>query len=617
MYKISVLNGSAETVIHYPNPDVGVPHVIQAPYILKLSQASNVTPRIGPENPGFNIIYPRKTLIHVTDTRDNEIVYRGRALYPQKKMDGSGEHYIDWVCEDELGYLNDTNMRTWNIQSLDVYDFISQLISKHNALTTSDKQFTLGNVEISGTVTYQCNFETPLALLTDQCVNKLGGQLQVRTENGIRYLDYLTTIGQTHVNSVKLGQNMLDMALEQNNVDKFGTRIIPIGKDNLTIVSVNNNLDYIQDDNAVNQFGVIELVVQYKDIDDAATLFSTAKADLSNYTQVLNKFECSAADLNKLDPTIESFGLGDDIPFTNPIFGMNAEIYSISEIDGDFTTPYDMKLTFANRLGRMTERMQEVQATSTLVQSLLSNNNQIASYFLDGTINALKNKIVASGAYQHATVLEDGGTLYENTDSTSPDYGAIYIGPGIISIASAKDSSGNWKWTAFGTGAGFTADLIVAGTMLANRIKGGQLSSIDGSLTVDLENGHFTLRASDTGNIGLDFINRSIDFYSLITANKKIGTVQTEMSADATQDIVNIGLAQGTNFSISIGGIDVFTINKDSNGNYSISTSLPLYPNNILNVYKAGNGSVTKNGTIDLGNGHSITVESGLIVGWN
>lgn len=43
-------------------------------------------------------------------------------------------------------------------------------------------------------------------------------------------------------------------------------------------------------------------------------------------------------------------------------------------------------------------------------------------------------------------------------------------------IAGERTEDGKgWKWSTFGTGKGFYADFIVAGTMLADRIKGGTL----------------------------------------------------------------------------------------------------------------------------------------------
>lgn len=47
---------------------------------------------------------------------------------------------------------------------------------------------------------------------------------------------------------------------------------------------------------------------------------------------------------------------------------------------------------------------------------------------------------------------------------------AMYIGGGKFAISNKKDSQGNWIWTTFGTGDGFVADNIVAGSLKGGRV---------------------------------------------------------------------------------------------------------------------------------------------------
>lgn len=66
--------------------------------------------------------------------------------------------------------------------------------------------------------------------------------------------------------------------------------------------------------------------------------------------------------------------------------------------------------------------------------------------------------------------------LFEDLDPDSPTFGAMCLGTLGFEIASERTADGrDWKWSTFGTGQGFFADFIVAGTMLADRIKGGTL----------------------------------------------------------------------------------------------------------------------------------------------
>lgn len=67
--------------------------------------------------------------------------------------------------------------------------------------------------------------------------------------------------------------------------------------------------------------------------------------------------------------------------------------------------------------------------------------------------------------------------LFEDLNPDSPTFGAMCLGSMGFEIASKRTSDGkDWIWSTFGTGQGFFADYIIAGTMLADRIYGGTLT---------------------------------------------------------------------------------------------------------------------------------------------
>lgn len=68
----------------------------------------------------------------------------------------------------------------------------------------------------------------------------------------------------------------------------------------------------------------------------------------------------------------------------------------------------------------------------------------------------------------------------------------IYIGAGKIAIANSKESDGSWNWRTFGTGEGFTADLIRTG-----RLEGGKVRW-------NLENGVMQIGDESTGSLVYD-----------------------------------------------------------------------------------------------------------------
>ena len=159
-----------------------------------------------------------------------------------------------------------------------------------------------------------------------------------------------------------------------------------------------------------------------------------------------------------------------------PMGGLDIEV-RVMEVEEQYDfdlKPIQTNVTLASLNKDITDTIVQFNDTQKRVNKAITDGGSVRTSVLEGPIDTLKNMLLASGSYQTAEVREDQGYLLENNDETSPDFGALYIGPGIMAIANSKDSNGNWQWRSFGTGNGFTADEIIAGTMLADRIRGGK-----------------------------------------------------------------------------------------------------------------------------------------------
>ena len=75
---------------------------------------------------------------------------------------------------------------------------------------------------------------------------------------------------------------------------------------------------------------------------------------------------------------------------------------------------------------------------------------------------------------------------------------AIQLKGGGFRIAKDLLGDGSWNWRTFGTGAGFVADYIIAGNLLADLITTGTISDRTGSNYWDLDSGEFRLAATAT-----------------------------------------------------------------------------------------------------------------------
>lgn len=123
---------------------------------------------------------------------------------------------------------------------------------------------------------------------------------------------------------------------------------------------------------------------------------------------------------------------------------------------------------------------QDVTSTVNRVESAIRPDGSVIGQQVQGIINGIKAQMKAqTSVAKKATVR---AVLMEDTDPDSPNFGAMCLGTMGFQIAGKRTADGrDWDWTTFGTGQGFVADLIVAGTMLADRIRGGTLAAGGGS----------------------------------------------------------------------------------------------------------------------------------------
>lgn len=377
MYQVIILNGDVETVIHYPSSDVNDPHLDELPLTEGLSTAGHMEFNMYRNNPGYNKISDLVTRVKIKDVRDDSIRFTGRVFTQSEEMDSSGKIYKKITCEGALGFLNDTNQRANTFITSDVRTFITQILNDHNSKVDSHKQIQVGNINVTDNVAHTCEFKTTLAEILE-VKEKVGGHIRVREVNNIIYLDWLTDFNAGLVD-IKLGINMKDMIIHKD-ITSFGTRIIPIGANNLTIASVNNGYDYIEDASSKYVYGVIEKIVEYKDITDANVLMQTCISDLSKHSQPLYILESSALDLSFLSGNkVEQFVLGTNLHLVNEVMAVDS-VYKIVGLDVDLLKPYNPKLTISNSPVKLTTAINDLRKSSIQKESVM-NGVQVGNEF--------------------------------------------------------------------------------------------------------------------------------------------------------------------------------------------------------------------------------------------
>ncbi|MBV4429366.1 phage tail protein, partial [Clostridium tyrobutyricum] len=359
MYKISIINDNVETIVHYPDPKA--PKIIDSKLNMKRSQAGSLSFTLYPNNPGYDLVHRFTTKVKVTDVRDNTDIFTGRVLTSVNEMADGGLVTKEVICEGAMNYLNDTRVGSEIYEDKTPQEVITEFLNAHNNSGIEDyKKVYPGTINVGDWLFFTSDFETTLEAIQKYVANENKGVLQFRTENGVNYLDYLNNAPVDKIVEINLGENLKSLSVDDSSV--FGTRIIPVGANGLTIENVNDGKNYLEDSVAVAKYGIIYQKAEYSDIEDDEQLKTECQADLPQYTQPTGSLEMSALDLSTLTgiPT-DSIDITTSVHIICPVLGVD-DIYKVVEMDVDLTQPWNPSLTLSNKPSSIESSINDIQS---------------------------------------------------------------------------------------------------------------------------------------------------------------------------------------------------------------------------------------------------------------
>ena len=405
MYEVKLINGKEERIINAVSTSLNAPR-ITGTCKFGINTIDNFTFSILSNNYGYNYIYNIKTLVEILNTKTNEIVFKGRVLLSTPAMKNNGLFSKNVVCESELGYLMDSIQPYGEYHNISVKGFLELIINNHNSQVSEDKKFTVGvvNVEDPNDSLYRyLNYEKTLDTIKDKLIDRLGGELHIRHENGVRYLDYLKSIGEKKTTEIRLSKNLLTIEQERDPSDVI-TRLIPLGaklensEERLTISSVNNGSIYIDDEEAIKEFGIIVDTETWDNVTVAENLLRKGKEYLSANNKIRKKHDISALDLFTINLDIESFEVGNTHRVVNPIMGIDEDL-RIIEKTLDINAPQNSRLVIGDKFEDIKEyqlkslknekNINKVQDTVNSTVQVIGNVNVT----LDKTVTSLNDTI--------------------------------------------------------------------------------------------------------------------------------------------------------------------------------------------------------------------------------
>lgn len=489
MHAVTITNGVEKTTIHSDNLDrISAGKVVKA-----VNAVDSFTFTIYPDNAGYDKLKPLTTSVTVTDDSTGKDVFIGRVLKCPDSMDEQGLICKSVTCEGRLGWLYDSVQPYAEYKVVGVRTVLASFISKHNAQVGDDKQISVGQVTVTGenNYTYSVNWVSTMDAISEQLVEKFGGEIQLRDQDGKVYIDYLEHIGHGTDTKIELAVNLKTISREVDETSVI-TRLYPLGakatdsEKRLTIGSVNGGKDYIEDSALVAKYGVISGTQTWDDVTQASILKTKATAYLKSANKAKKQYKITAVDLSTIDMNFEQFELGCWYRVVNPLMEIDEDLRIIG-ITINLDNPEQSELTFGDKFETMTGFMTaKTKSLQTAIDDSEFRNRQVIDSKIE---NATK---LITGA-------EGGHVILDPTEK--PERILIMDTADINTCKSCiqlnKNGLGFWKSSDGGSAKDgpYTNAWTIDGNLVASFITALTLTGLK------INNGSGTFKVDENGNV--------------------------------------------------------------------------------------------------------------------
>jgi hypothetical protein len=309
-----------------------------------------------PGHPAYSLFTEYKTIVEVY--RDGLVQFRGRALYPVDNF----HNQRTVVCEGELCFFQDAVSRPYLYQDSPAAVFAA-VVGTYNDQVEPAKRFKVGEVTVTDPNDYirvESEAAEPVMDTLSKLLSRCGGYIIFTTdpEDGARVINWYASLEYRSSQVIEFGENLLDFSRSGANTS-LATAVLPYGaKDSstgqrITIESVNNGLDYIQDDEAVALRGFIIKPVVWDDVSQPANLLRKAQEWLATNRYIITSLHLSALDLSYMDKSIDDYQVGDRIRVRSKPHKVD-EDFLLTDRTEDLLNPANSKITLGKELSTLT-----------------------------------------------------------------------------------------------------------------------------------------------------------------------------------------------------------------------------------------------------------------------
>jgi hypothetical protein len=229
----------------------------------------------------------------------------------------------------------------------------------------------------------------------DAIKNKLidthGGYLSIRYTDSGKVLDYLADFSEYSIQTVEFGKNLLDVKITKDHTERV-TALIPLGAkitetdddgnetetdERVDITTVNDGLNYIYDETAVNEIGWIWATEIWEDVTIPGNLLNKANVRLAELVDGVTSMELSIVDESDTGASIGDIHARQYVDCCSSPHGIDGRYLCVSKTT-DYLNPSGNTITIgASGVKLTSESVKQNQSISALESDILGQSAKI------------------------------------------------------------------------------------------------------------------------------------------------------------------------------------------------------------------------------------------------
>lgn len=305
----------------------------------------------------------------------------------------------------------------------------------------------------------------------------------------------------------------------------------------ITFGDINGGKDYVTNETAKAIWGIPDGKgginhawgkVEFDDCEDPKELLTLTKAALEKMSKPTVTYEGAVISFGEAGFTNgEDSQVGDDVFIRDKELGEKLS-GRVLRYERDLLDATNDVITLGNIVSTINDSVKGVQKGLADLRNRSANWNGVAEAnqaWLQNMMDNLNTFMNEVGGYAYWEQGQ-GITVYNKPVDKNPTM-AIQLNGAGFRIANSKKSNGDWNWTTFGTGDGFTANCINVGKLKC------------GTNSIDLDSGTVTFKYGTIQDTG------SKNFWDLGTGEFRMATTAKVGTATSNQTLANYTKAQG------------------------------------------------------------------------